>query len=68
MARSHGSIWPVGQLARWSETPLRIAGLHFELSAFAPTASDQFKAPAGSSNTRNRQRLRRQRADTPARR
>src|SRR5215470_12471495 len=57
----------VDQVGRKSETTLRIASLHFETGAFAAAAADEFEPPAGAPYARNRQRMRRQRADAPAR-
>jgi len=46
----------VDQVGRKSETTLRIASLHFEISTFSGTATDQLKLPSGASAARYRQR------------
>jgi hypothetical protein len=58
----------VAHLGRQSETTLRVAGLHFELCAFTPAASDAFEPPSCAANSRHRQRGGWQYTDTPARR
>src|SRR5271170_5106835 len=45
----------VGQVGRYSETTLGIAGLHFEIRALAGAASDQFDRPPGAADARNGQ-------------
>src|SRR5712671_1297961 len=57
----------VDQVGRKSETPLRIASLHFELSTFPGTAPDQLKLPSGAPDPRYRQRGRWERTHAPAR-
>src|SRR6202035_2062516 len=56
----------VDQAGRKSETTLGIAGLHFEIDAFAGAAPDQFDLPSGASNARHRQWGCGERADAPA--
>jgi hypothetical protein len=58
----------MGQLGRQSETPLRIAGLHFEFCTFASAAPDEFESPAGAADSRHWQRRGWQRTDPPAHR
>jgi hypothetical protein len=43
------------QVGRKSETTLRIASLHFEISTFSSTATDQLKLPPGATDARHRQ-------------
>jgi hypothetical protein len=43
------------QVGRKSETPLRIASLHFELSTLPGPATDEFKLPSGAPDARYRQ-------------
>jgi hypothetical protein len=38
-----------------SETTLRIASLHFEISAFSGTATDRLKLPSGAPDARRQQ-------------
>jgi hypothetical protein len=45
----------VDQVGRKSETTLRIASLHFEISTFSGTATDQLKLPSGAPDARHRQ-------------
>jgi len=45
----------VDQVGRKSETTLRIASLHFEISAFSGTATDQLKLPSGAPDARRQQ-------------
>jgi hypothetical protein len=45
----------VDQIGRKSETALRIASLHFELSALSGAATDQLELPSGAPDARHRQ-------------
>jgi hypothetical protein len=45
----------VDQAGRKSETTLRIASLHFEISAVSGTTTDQLKLPSGAPDARHRQ-------------
>jgi hypothetical protein len=45
----------VDQVGRKSETTLRIASLHFEISTFSGTTTDQLKPPSGAADARHRQ-------------
>ena len=45
----------VDQVGRKSETTLRIASLHFEISTFSGTATDQFELPSGAPDACHRQ-------------
>ncbi len=57
----------VAHLGRQSETPQRIASLHFDLCTFSPAASDQFEPPSGAPHPRHRQSRGGQRANAAMR-
>jgi len=57
----------VAHLGGQSETPLRIASLHFEFRTFAPAAPEQFKPPSSAANSRHRQSRGGQRANAAMR-